>query len=176
MPFVAKLLVRGRGLLVTAASPAAEALFQRPLVGMPLTESIWEPEYASVIDRIRWTVTRRLATTEIVQAPNGTVGRVLAVPSDDATVTFAPLGYAIHEVYGPDLICGEGNDAYRVRAARPSLGLPAREAYPEPYWQEAQDALDFVMRRGGDRCVTLPSGRRMLARLVRFGVVRTVAE
>lgn len=174
----ARVFVRGRGLLVTEATPAAEAVTQRDLVGMPLSESMWEESFHGVLSVIRRAVVEKLRLTDIVEAPNGQVGRVVADPCHDgATVTFLPLEYAIHEVYGPDLICGVGNEEFQRRAhPRWYVGLAAVEAFPEACWHEAQDALRWVMRTGVPRTVDLPPGTRMAIRLVSPGVVRTCAR
>lgn len=175
---IAQVIVRGRGLLVTAATPAAEAIARRPLLGMPLSESMCEEAYRSVLDRLRWTVDTGEPSTTIVKAPDGTVGRVVTrAVADGAVAVFQSVRYAIHEVYGPDLICGPGNDLFIHRVQREFRGLAAREAFPEAAFAAAQDMLRWVMRTGRSKVIPLPDmGERMGAFSPRPGVVRTAGH
>lgn len=174
---IARVHVSGRGLYVVDATEAAEAVTQRPLVGMPLSESMWEDVYDGVLASIRRAVVEGIATSEVVCAPDGTVGRIVADPTNGgACVTFVPVGFAIHEVYGPDLICGIGNAEFQRRAGgRWSEGIAAREAFSDPRWEYAQDALSQVMRNGITQVISVAETRMAITR-PRPGVVRTAAR
>jgi hypothetical protein len=175
----ARIHVTGPGLIVRDATDAvADLMGDRTLVGVPLAESV--PEYPGVVELVRTTILCGIAGSVIAQAPSGEVGRIVADPLPDggACVTFVPVGFAIHEVRGRDLVCGRGNAEFIRRAGGTWYeGVAAREAFTDEQWSEAQDALDWVMRTGSTRVVDLPRyGSRLAITRPRPGVVRTAAR
>jgi hypothetical protein len=177
MSDIAQVLVRGSGLLVVQVSPEAEAIVRRPLAGMPLVETITEDVYRDALERVAWTVLTGEPMTALVKAPDGTVGRMSSrAVAHGAEVRFTPVRYAIHELFGPDLICGRGNDVFESQVSREYVGLAAREAFPESVFWEAQDVLAWVMRTGQPKMTAPMPGVRMGVVSPRPGVVRTAAR
>lgn len=163
MESIARVQVRGRGLLVTEATTGAIAVTQRPLLGMPLSETV--PEYDEALRVIRRAVMDGEAGTKLVLAPNGAIGRVTADPTPNgAYVTFVPAFIATQELHGRDLVMGWANDVFHSLVDRPIDGIAAREAFPEDHWAEAQDALAWVMRSGERVTVPLLTGEMRIVR------------
>jgi hypothetical protein len=120
---------------------------------------MWEPAYARVLERITRTVESGVAMCEIVRAPDGTVGRVVADPTHEgAVVTFQSVGLAIGTLLGTDLLLGKANDVWQALADRPWRGLTATEAFPEPVWEPVRDVMRWVLSTGRSSSVGMPVG------------------